>query len=170
MASNAIILKGWKQYEAKLKVAPVKVAASMNAQVAVSANYIANGARNRSPHNEGRLRASIIAAQEKPGDWRVTVGVDYAAYMEFGTKSRVEIPAGLASYAAQFKGPGAKGDARAMIYRWCEQHGIPREAWGAVYIKIMIYGVKAHPFLFPSVEEERPKFYDRVKKALNEIT
>jgi len=170
MASTSIILKGWKQYEAKVKQAPVKVAKAMDAQVAISANYIANGARNRSPHNEGRLRASINAAPEKPGDWRVTVGVDYAAYMEFGTKSKVQIPSGLQTYAAQFQGKGAPGDAKKTIFRWCEQHGIPQSAWYAVYIKIIVFGVRAQPFLFPSVEEERPKFYERVKKALNEIT
>ena len=169
MASTSIKLKGWKQYSDKLKAAPQKVVKVMNAHAAIASNNIANDARTNSPHNLGRLRGSIHANELKPGQWSVTVGVNYAAYMEFGTKSKVQIPSGLEQYASQFRGGGGEKGAKEAIYQWCQDQGIERDRWWGIFIHIMLKGVRAHPFLFPAVERERPKFYNRLKDALNNI-
>jgi len=193
MANAGLILKGWKQYEAKVKKAPSLVAQRMNVEVARSAQSIANEARINAPLDMGRLKGAIQAAEEKQGDWRVTVGVNYAAYMEFGTKSRYDGGHGYAEYAAQFKGKGTGDyyDFLNAILDWVKRKGISArysvktqrrlknskaddqrelEAAEAIAFSIIRHGVKAHPFLFPAVDKERPKFYQNANKALNEIT
>lgn len=193
MASNTIILKGWKQYEAKVKKAPSVVAKRMNAEVARSAQNIVNAATLDAPLDNGRLKSAIKASEEGPGNWRVTVGVNYAAYMEFGTKSRFDGGHGYAEYAAQFKGKGTGDyyDFLNAILDWVKRKGITArfsvktqrrmknnkaddqrelDAAEAIAFSIIRHGVKAHPFLFPAVDREEPKFYERIKQALNEIT
>lgn len=193
MANTGLILKGWKQYEAKVKKAPSLVAQRMNAEVSRSAQSIANKARTDAPLDNGKLRDSIIADEERPGDWRVTVGANYAAYMEFGTKSRYDGGHGYAEYAAQFKGKGTGDyyDFLNAILDWVKRKGITArysvktqrklnsskadkerllQAAEAIAMSIIRHGVRAHPFLFPAVDAERPKFYQNANKALNEIT
>jgi len=162
-------LKGFDEYAKKLAAAPETVKQTLNAVAAISANNIANAARRRAPLDDGKLRASIHVEDVKTG-WSVNVAAAHAAYMEFGTKSKVKIPAGLESYAGQFKGKGLSGDAKEAIYNWCRKHGIPEDRWYNVFVYIMRFGVKPQPFLFPSVEEERPKYYEALKKVLDEIT
>ena len=94
---------------------------------------------------------------------------DYAAYIEFGTKSKVQVPADLQNYAKQFQGKGTGTNPKEFIYEWCRKKNIPEERWFFIYISIMRNGINAQPFLFPSVEEERPKFFERIRQALADL-
>ena len=97
-------------------------------------------AKRNAPVDTGRLRSSIVTTKATQSDLvaRTEVGVNYAPYIEFGTRSKVDVPAGLESYALQFKGSGG-GSGGAM---------------------------RAQPFLFPAWESERPKFEQAVKELL----
>lgn len=90
----------------------------------------------------GRLRASIrpqTGGRMGVSEYTARVGtnVRYAPYVEFGTGSKVQIPAGKEDYAAQFKGKGIR--------------------------KVNRY---AHPFLFPAAEGERRNFENNMEKLL----
>lgn len=97
-------------------------------------------AKRLAPVDTGRLRSSIVTTKAKRDDLvaRTEVGVNYAPFVEFGTKSQVEVPLGLEEYALQFKtsSDGSTG------------------------------GIPARPFLFPAWEKERPKFEKAVKELL----
>jgi len=69
----------------------------------------------------------------------VKVGAKYGAYQEFGTGKRVRVPAGYEDLAWQFKGRG-----------------------------IREVNLDPHPYLIPAVENERQRFLDNIKIALNE--
>jgi HK97 gp10 family phage protein len=60
----------------------------------------------------GALKQSIQSTPVKQTKTKVSggvkVGADYAAYVEFGTGTRVKVPAELTKYAEQFKGKGVK--------------------------------------------------------------
>jgi len=84
----------------------------------------------------GLLKSSINIAQEGLGG-DVRVNAKYAPFIEFGTGGSVKIPAGLESYAEEFKGRGIKN-----------------------------ISLPARPFLFPSFEEERPKYVKAIEKIL----
>jgi len=104
---------------------------------------VANEAKRRAPVDFGRLRSSISLTKATASDpTGVTyVNVNYGPFVEFGTKSKVEIPQGLEEYASQFKTStdGATG------------------------------GVPARPFLFPAFEQERPKIIQNLENLLTKF-
>lgn len=166
-----VILKGFGEYIKRVQDAAASLPAIADAEASATALDIERAAKEKAPVNDGNLRASINPYKEKDGVWGVAVSANYAAYIEFGTKSKVDIPAGLEQYAAQFKGPtGANAkEAQHMIYEWCRKKGIPEERWHWIFVSIMTKGIKAHPFLFPAVRQEEPKFIERLKDALNNL-
>lgn len=134
-------------------------------------------AKRLAPVDEGHLRSAIF---QQPGVLQVTVGcaVDYAAYLEFGTRSFAaeyvaSLPATWRELAATFKGAGG-GSFEEMVLRiteWVKRKGFAaiRTASGnksksvasnaaqneAAYLiarSICIKGIKPHPFLYPAVE------------------
>jgi len=124
--------------------------------------------RNRTS-NTGDLISSIKTIKAKKDDLvSITYSeVDYAPYVEFGTKTKVDIPAGLESYASQFKGKSGGFDQLVKnISAWANNRGIPQENVKFIAMKIAKFGVKAQPFLFPAWESERPKFEQAVKELL----
>jgi hypothetical protein len=105
-------------------------------------------AQDAAPINVGVLKGQITSTQLAEMDWKVTSGADYSAFIEFGTRSRVQVPADLAQYAQQFKGGNGGGDAKTAIYEWCRLKGIDEKNWWWIFIKIMTVGINPHPFFF----------------------
>lgn len=138
-------------------------------QINKSGLHIETLAKQKAPTDHGRLRASIRAKLSDGGlTSLVGTDVDYAPFMEFGTKSKVEIPAGLEGYAMQFKGSkkGSWDDLVTNITNWARRNGVEDEAIPLIAMKIAKNGVKARPFLFPSVEEEKPRLLKGIEEAL----
>lgn len=75
------------------------------AEIADTAIRIERQAAQWAPKDYGFLSNSIKAEKRTGMEWQVTCQVKYAAYVEFGTGTRVEIPRGLESYAKQFMAP-----------------------------------------------------------------
>lgn len=70
----------------------------------------------------------------------IIVGVGYGPYVEFGTGSKVQVPAELRDYAMQFKGAGIKE-----------------------------VNLRARPYLYPAFFINRDKFAKACDKILREI-
>jgi HK97 gp10 family phage protein len=102
---------------------------------------VMTGAKRRCVVNTGRLRASITI-EPYNGGLLVQVGtrVAYAAAVEFGTGPHVIRPK---NKKALFW-PGARHPVKLVRHP----------------------GTRARPFLFPSWEEERPKFIRAIREAL----
>jgi HK97 gp10 family phage protein len=131
---------------------------------------VQNEAKSLAPVNYGRLRSSITTQRATPSSIEAItyVNADYAPFVEFGTKGKVEIPAGLEAYAAQFKGSGAGGFDKLLedIEDWCRRKGIDQSAAFPIARKIAREGIKAQPFLFPAWEKERGKLVPELEKLL----
>jgi hypothetical protein len=109
----------------------------------------------------------ISSFQEKPLSWALVSGASYSAFVEFGTRSNVVIPAGLEAEAAKFReGSLSSLSAKEAIFNWCARHGIDRKFWYAIFIKIMTAGVHPHPFFFKQLEAERPQLLNRLQQIL----
>jgi HK97 gp10 family phage protein len=126
-------IKALAKYGEEVKIDTAK--AMNTSMIAVESN-----AKRGAPVDTGRLRASIVTTKAKKEDLvaSTVVGANYAPFVEFGTKSMVEVPQGLEEYALQFK-----------------------QSSGNV-----AGGIPAQPFLFPAWEKERPKFEKAVKELL----
>lgn len=138
--AKSITLKGFDAYAKRLKNAPSKLLQEADLEASAAAINIEKDAKNRAPHDLGALRASINHAKLGEGHYEVTASVNYAAYVEFGTRSRVDVPPDLTEYALQFKRSDGSG-----------------------------LGMAARPYLFPSVDAEEPNFIKRLKEVLNDL-
>jgi hypothetical protein len=103
MASE-IKLEGWKEFQAKLSDLPNDVIEQADGFVVSAANQWAEMAINDAPVDKGFLRKEIHAVEKGNMEAEVVSPKEYSAYVEWGTGSRVSVPAGLKEYALQFKG------------------------------------------------------------------
>jgi len=130
--NNAVI----KNLDNTIKGMQVAVEDSINIAIA----EITSDASNRVPVNTGRLKNAIDGAVIKKDDQvigEVAARTDYAAYVEFGTGTLVDVPAGLEEYAIQYKGKGVK------------QVNLP-----------------AKPFLFPAFTKQIAELPKEIEKQL----
>jgi HK97 gp10 family phage protein len=122
---TTIQITGLEELKRKFKGLPANVEAGIDAELDTVANEYQNRAHNAAPTDRGQLRNQILAAKTGELSYEVVSHMPYSAYVEFGTRSRVQVPSGLAAYAAQFRAKGAKGDAKKAIYDWCKRVGNP---------------------------------------------
>jgi HK97 gp10 family phage protein len=172
MARGARIeVKGLKELKKKFGSIPKDVADEVDAAMAVAANDFENRAASAAPVNLGQLKGAISSNRIKEMDWEVVSPLDYSAFVEFGTRTRVQVPADLQSYAAQFKSGGNKGDAKKAIYEWCRLKGIEEKYWYPIYIKVMTVGINPHPFFFiqrgPVYKQLVKNCKEAIKRALS---
>jgi len=107
----------------------------------------------RNAKNIGFLERGISQFKVAPFNYQVVSAVNYSAFVEFGTKRLVQIPAGFEQLAAQFQ--GIKIDTGTMsfqqaIYTWADQKGIAKERWHGIFMKLLFVGARPHPVLIPA--------------------
>ena len=155
----------------KLESAEKDVRVKAELAIEASARKIEAQAKRNVPTGvSNRLKTSIDVRGSKL-EREVYTDVKYAPYMEFGTKSKTEIPPGLEGYAMQFKGKraGSFEDFEKNIKLWAKRKRIPEEAVYPIMMSILHNGVKAQPFLFPAFFAEQPQLLKRLKKVLRGI-
>ena len=141
MSSFKIELKGLNEELQKLNVERYKN--DVNKALFKFGVNVERDAKQMAPVDEGRLRNAIFY---QIGDLEVTVGcsVNYAAYLEFGTRRFASeyvsnLPADWQELAGKFKGNSSSG---AM-------------------------GIPAQPFLYPAVEKNRQQLINDISELIN---
>lgn len=163
----SIEVKGLKDLQKKIGRIPENVKQETDGLMALAANDYMNRAVGDAPVDQGILRNEISSYRDGEMNYVVVSGAEWSAFIEFGTKSRVQIPADLTTYAAQFKGGGiSSGDVKQRIFDWCKRVGIPQEAWYPVFINIMTIGIHPHPFFFKHREEVLKQLMNDLKPAI----
>jgi hypothetical protein len=170
MAGINVTLKGFGELQAKLDQAIKTLPAEIEAELEVAGQEVRDLAITAAPADQGILREGIQSV--KTGSLAVSVFSNalYSGYVEFGTKSNVQIPAGLEDVAIQLKGASVSSlSAKEAIFNWCKRKGIDKRLWYPIYIKIMVKGIKAHPFFFRQLDVVRPNLLNNIKNILNSI-
>lgn len=124
----------------KLDELPKSLTAEIEGELIAGARKIERNAKTDAPADTGRLRNSISMHKIGPISFEVIAQVKYAPFVEFGTGTLVRVPAGLESYAMQFKGSQAP--------------------WVAL---------PARPFLFSNYLRERPEIIKRLKAVISDL-
>jgi hypothetical protein len=131
-----------------------------------------NDAKNLCPVDEGFLRNSISPVLAAPGKLNasVIVAANYAAYVEFGTRSFAasyvsSLPSNWQQYAASFRGKtgGSYQDFIVRLVGWMKRKGINPNAAYVIARKILRFGIRARPFLFPAVQKNIVELKNRLK-------
>lgn len=138
--------------------------------VATSAYRIQSDARAATPRYTSALVNSIKVVHGNDRlSARVRTDKEYAQFIEFGTKTRVKVPAEIVQYAAQFKGSNPGGSFKEMVNAirlWCKRKGIPEAAAYPIAVKLLQVGQKPQPFLYPAFKNEEPKFIQRIAEVM----
>ena len=142
----------------------------------------------------GKLMGSI-QPEYGDGSSRVVVNSNYAAYIEFGTRKFASqtissLPTDWQQYASSFRGPTGKSFDELVknITEWVKRKGInfgrysvkTKRRLGSketrqkedqntirmIVMSILKNGIKARPFLYPSVNKNLPKLIEDLKKAI----
>lgn len=141
-------------------------------------------AKRKAPVDEGALRNSIAFKLEGL-QVEITVGVNYAAYLEFGTKKFAAayvstLPLEWQAFAAQFKGKGGGSFEEFVmrLVRWVQIKGLSSKVGKqskkttaeadayAIALYIIRNGIKPHPYFVPAIEENKIILVANLKKAL----
>jgi HK97 gp10 family phage protein len=163
---------------AEIKSYPKDTEKIINNEFTVFAVETSNRAKELAPVNEGALRESI---NFDVGNLFLHVGayIEYAAYLEFGTKAFAaayvaSLPEDWQAFAAEHKGTGEGTFAELVqaIMKWVQLKGIAtgKDINQASYLiarKIVRDGIRAQPFLHPAFEENKLKLIENLKRQLN---
>lgn len=137
----------------------------------LAAYNILSATKSKVPRYLSRLYNSyrVIQAPNRLSA-KVWTNVEYAPYVEFGTKSKVSVPAEIMQYASQFMGStkGTFKDLVEQIKLWCKRKGIPPEAAFPIALEIAIVGSNPHPHLYPAFKAEIPKFTQAIKTIMQQ--
>jgi HK97 gp10 family phage protein len=162
MAGFALDISGIKGVEAAIKRIDTKATKGLSDEMAASAINIERSAKRLAPGNLGKLRQSINHDTGNSLFKSVFSTVEYAPYVEFGTRGKARIPAGFEAFAAQYKGKGAKGAWKAIEF-WIKRKGIDPKLTFVIFRSIMRNGISPQPFMIPAYEKEKPALLKRLK-------
>ena len=168
---GSVTIKGLNSTIAELKAFGEKAEKLINAETQAIAFQIEADAKKLAPKNFGKLAQSISHLEVKPALYKVTVNELYGAYMEFGTGTKVSVPAEFADMAATFKGKkqGSWKEGLEAIKVWCKAKGIPEEAAYLIFAKILGAGINPQPFLYPAWVKGKKDYQNNLERLLKSL-
>ena len=168
---GSVTIKGLNSTIAELKAFGEKAEKLINAETQAIAFQIEADAKKLAPKNFGKLAQSISHLEVKPALYKVTVNELYGVYLEFGTGSKVNVPAEFADMANTFKGKkqGTFKQGLEAIKVWCKAKGIPEEAAYLIFAKILGAGVNPQPFLYPAWTKGRKDYQNNLERLLKSL-
>ena len=162
-------IKGLRELTAQFDKLPEKLQKETAAVLENGAKTWVGKAKRDAPKDMGRLAQGISYFKSGALAYTVVSSAEYSPYVEWGTKSKVQVPAEVAEYAAQFRGGKGTGNAKEMIYLWMERVGIPKERQWIVFISIVVNGIKPHPFFFKQMQQVRQQVEQQITQVVNSI-
>ena len=133
---------------------------------------MAGDATKRAPEAFGKLKQSIDYSRVVFLKWKTTVNKEYAGFMEFGTGTKVQVPAEFSDMAKSFQSGGKGNFKQALenIKLWCKKKGIDEKAAYPILLSILRVGVNPQPFFYPawvSTKKRYVKDLENLLKTLN---
>jgi HK97 gp10 family phage protein len=134
-------------------------------------DIVAN-AKINAPKNLGKLGQSIEKVKIKESNYKAVAHKEYAAYVEFGTGTKVQVPSEMQKIASQFKNKksGSFEAGLRAIKDWCKNKGIDQSAAYPIFISILNKGIQARPFLYPAFVKGRKQYKKDLKDLLKVLT
>lgn len=131
-------------------------------------------AKRNAPKDVGALANSIVKIPKKENlSFEIEVGMEYGAFVEFGTGALADVPSELADEAVKFKGYKGTGNFDVFLTEikdWCRRHGIPEEASYPIAVAILRKGLKPRPYIYPALVTARKDIVEKLKTAITRLT
>jgi len=164
-----IYIEGFDKVQQRFRDMPRRLRSEINAELVDGVQEIVQRAKQNAPADQGLLRNSISYYKEGQLDYAVVVGVDYAEFVEFGTRNKRRVPPELEKIASVHRNTGTPGNAWNAISEWCRRKGIDPKLWYPIYRSVMAKGIDPHPFFFPAIESVRPKLVNNLKSIAKRL-
>lgn len=164
-------VKGVNSVISELRAFGKDVEKLIDAETQAAAISIMTDAKKLAPKNFGKLAQSISNEKVKTSLYKVTVNEFYGAYMEFGTGTKVKVPAEFAGIAESFKGKkqGTFKQGLEAIKVWCRAKGIDEKAAYPIFAKILGAGVNPQPFLYPAYVKGKKDYLKNLNNVLKRL-
>ena len=161
-------IKGINETIKELRKFGAKAIQAINDETEEAANDIEGNAKKLAPKNFGKLAQSISSKKIKDSLYSVFVNEKYGAYMEFGTGTKVQVPAEFSQMASEFKGKksGTFKEGLEAIKAWCRAKGIDEKAAYPIFAKILGAGINPQPFLYPAYIKGKKEYLDNLNKLI----
>ena len=166
-------MKGWEKLLKDLVSLGKDMPKKIQGVAFENAKELAATAKRNAPVNDGQLRSSIAVDTQNTPDffsYTVVANARHAAYVEFGTGRKVQVPAELQSLANQYlNSPSGRSldTALAAIQDWGRKKGLNEGAIDAIFYSIMRNGITPHPFLYPALLKQRNIYYKDLENLLD---
>lgn len=135
-----------------------------------NAEGIVADAKAKAPKNVGKLSQSIHRVKEGDFNQIIRVGLEYGAYVEFGTGKKVNVPSELKDQASKFKNRGGSfKEGLQSIKDWCKSKGIEEKFAYPIFISILENGIQAQPYLYPAYVKGREQYLKDLKNGLKTL-
>jgi len=129
-------------------------------------------ARKLAPKDTGGLSGSIYQEEVSKNRYKIWSAKPYAAYMEFGTGSKVEVPKEMQDVANEFRGrsKGSFEDGVQAIEDWLSRNGGDPKDAKFILFRILKRGLTPQPFLYPAFVKGRKTYLQDLKDELKVLT
>lgn len=194
MAGIRVVISGLGQLNKELNKIKNGLPKAVGDEIEIGAEKVRADAVNDAPSGAGNiLRSGIGKAQVDKTSWEVLSNASYSGYVEFGTKSKVQIPAGLEEIAAKIKSEKSTGsaeDALRSIMEWVRLKGIRFDSAATfqsgkkkgqnkqltyeqtayiIFRHIMLHGITPHPFFFKQLDKNEKEIINDVENGLENL-
>ena len=170
---------GLDQFRQRIETASKTIQAEVSAELQASAMEFVALAKRSAANNggdRGTLQQSIDYRQKDAFRYEVFVGTFYAPFIEFGTKSKAVVPAGLEDVASQFKGLKGTGSLSLIeaIKGWVvrKQIATKEKADGVAFViarSIYRNGISPKPFFYKHTAAVRTNLFKRLNAIFSGI-
>ena len=132
---------------------------------------MAGDATKRAPEAFGKLKQSIDYSRVVFLKWKTTVNKEYAGFMEFGTGTKVQVPAEFSDMAKSFQSVGKGNFKQALenIKLWCKKKGIDEKAAYPILLSILRVGVNPQPFFYPAWVTTKKRYIKDLENLLKTL-
>lgn len=164
-------VQGVRETIAKIKAFGEEAKKKINSETEAIAFQIEGDAKRLAPKNFGKLAQSISKSKVSDAKYKITVNEFYGGYLEFGTGTKVNVPAEFKDMAEGFRGGrgGTFTQGLESIKLWCRAKGIPEEAAYPIFAKILGAGINPQPFLYPAWQKGKKDYLKNLKKVLKNL-
>ena len=170
-----IDLEGLNEVLSSIKEASDEIKSEVDNELQDATLKMVQDAKRIAPKNLGRLAGAIGQIKIDDLQYEYICDIEYAPYVEFGTKKYVRVPKGLEGYAAQFRGgKGGGGKLFDKIKEWLSKKDKSLKGKEldnrARYISFIIAknGIKPQPFFFPPYERYKKEAINKIKLIVSE--
>lgn len=184
-----ITINGAKELQAALRNLPKNLAKKADKVIESNVRDMVLNSKQDAPKDFGRLQGAIVAKKNGEVDWSMVCQVDYAVYLEFGTKGNYQPIPGVDPSEFKSKGGGSGKGFYDSILAWVKRKGLgdsydiktrrrtdrgvdrqirQEQTAFAIYLSIMRHGIKPQPFFFKQGPRQEPRLNAAFQQLINE--